>query len=321
VVSLSNHEWLHAQFAGGCPAASHFLLLRQKESNQRKGAPGLPPLRGSLDISPASGAAQLALAGHTHRAPLRSSNSARLNLRLLAKYRGGAQGMEKRKSKPYGGQQVAHHSQNNSAPVHWSASRGIFVMDLDKFLNLIATIIGALGAIYVMFGILSMSPDLMGRLSQSYWGFSVPQIEALAEQKADSIAGVTYVVIAFILTSVTIIFVPEGVRIFENKVVALALAAVLTGGLFITLHFVGKGIYRNQKVAVGKIFTTKYLEDIAKRGRLELSDKESLTAYARNLLDLDMLPNESVQSLLPRMAMSVGITLPENLDYSAFKPK
>ncbi|OIR10489.1 hypothetical protein GALL_78010 [mine drainage metagenome] len=43
VVSLSNHEWLGAQFAGGCPAASHFLLLRQKESNQRKGDPGLPP--------------------------------------------------------------------------------------------------------------------------------------------------------------------------------------------------------------------------------------------------------------------------------------
>jgi hypothetical protein len=26
-------------FAGGCPAASYFLLLRQKESNQRKGDP------------------------------------------------------------------------------------------------------------------------------------------------------------------------------------------------------------------------------------------------------------------------------------------
>jgi hypothetical protein len=104
--------------AGGSPAASHFLLLRQKESNQRKGDPGLPPLRGSLDISPTSGAAQLALAGHTNRAPLRSSNSARLNPRLLAKYRGGAQGKAKRKSKPYGGQQVAHHSQNTSSPVH-----------------------------------------------------------------------------------------------------------------------------------------------------------------------------------------------------------
>jgi hypothetical protein len=143
--------------AGGSPAASHFLLLRQKESNQRKGDPGLPPLRvllgfqpltttayslrvlrGSLDISPTSGAAQLDLAGRTPRAPLRDSNitsdlagvvcqfsrmasrfiSARLNLRLLAKYRGGAQGKAKRKSKPYGGQQVAHHSQNTSSPVH-----------------------------------------------------------------------------------------------------------------------------------------------------------------------------------------------------------
>ena len=197
----------------------------------------------------------------------------------------------------------------------------IFVMDLDKFLNLTATIIGALGAIYVMFGIMSMSPDLMGRLSQSYWDFSVPQIEALAEQKADSIAGVTYVVIAFILTSVTIIFVPEGVRVFENKAIALALAAVLTGGLYITLHFVSKGIYRNQKISIGRIFTAKYLGEIAKRGRLELSDRDSLTVYAKDLLDIDVLPNESVQSLLPRVAISVGATLPENLDYSVFKPK
>jgi len=52
----------------------------------------LPPLRGSLDQPQASGAAQLDLAGRTPRAPLRDSNSARLNLRLLAADRGGAQG-------------------------------------------------------------------------------------------------------------------------------------------------------------------------------------------------------------------------------------
>src|ERR1019366_7184170 len=61
-------------FAGGSPAASHFLLPRQKESNQRKGDPGLPPLRGSLDQPQASGAAQLDLAGRTPCAPLRDSN-------------------------------------------------------------------------------------------------------------------------------------------------------------------------------------------------------------------------------------------------------
>jgi hypothetical protein len=48
-------------FAGGSPAASYFLLLRQKESNQRKGDPGLPPLRGSLRCSTGQATAELAL--------------------------------------------------------------------------------------------------------------------------------------------------------------------------------------------------------------------------------------------------------------------
>jgi len=69
-------------------------LLRQRKSNQKEGDPGLPPLRGTLDQPQASGAAQLDLAGRTPRAPLRDSNSARLNLRLLASDRGGAQGMK-----------------------------------------------------------------------------------------------------------------------------------------------------------------------------------------------------------------------------------
>ena len=87
------------KIAGGCPAASHFFLLRQRKSNQKEGDPGLPPLRGTLDQLQASGAAQLDLAGRTPRAPLRDSNSARLNLRFLAADRGGAQGMKERNSK------------------------------------------------------------------------------------------------------------------------------------------------------------------------------------------------------------------------------
>jgi hypothetical protein len=128
---------------GGSPTASHFFLLRQRKSNQKEGDPGLPPLRGSLDISPTSGAAQLALAGHTPRAPLRSSNitsdlaevfiqpsrmassfiSARLNLRLLAKYRGGAQG---RRSK------IQKHSMGTSCPHYIAASFSLFSFSASR---------------------------------------------------------------------------------------------------------------------------------------------------------------------------------------------
>jgi len=56
---------LKSNTAGGSPAASHFLLRRQKESNPRKGAPGLPPLRGTLRCSTGQAAAELALRAQT----------------------------------------------------------------------------------------------------------------------------------------------------------------------------------------------------------------------------------------------------------------
>jgi len=56
---------IKVNIAGGCPAASYFLLLRQKESSQRKGDPGLPPLRGALRCSTAQAAAELALRAQT----------------------------------------------------------------------------------------------------------------------------------------------------------------------------------------------------------------------------------------------------------------
>ena len=73
-----------------------FLVLPRKVT--KRGRPRFAaPYGGTLDQPQASGAAQLALAGHTKRAPPRSSNSARLNLRLLAADRGGAQGNKKQK--------------------------------------------------------------------------------------------------------------------------------------------------------------------------------------------------------------------------------
>ena len=36
---------------GGCPTAGYFLLLRQKKSNQRKGDPTAPPLRGESRLT------------------------------------------------------------------------------------------------------------------------------------------------------------------------------------------------------------------------------------------------------------------------------
>jgi len=72
---------------GGSPTASHFSCFA-KISNQKKAIPGLPPLRGSLDFSSTSGAAELARSAAQPRA---QTVLAQLH-RLLMKNRGGAQG-------------------------------------------------------------------------------------------------------------------------------------------------------------------------------------------------------------------------------------
>lgn len=193
-------------------------------------------------------------------------------------------------------------------------------MDLDKFLNLLATIFGTLGSIYVMLSIMAMSPDLMLRQAQTYWDFSTPQIEALASQKAENLVGFVFVVIAFMLATITIAFVPDGVRAFESKWLALALAAVLAGGLYATLHFVSQGISRHQKLAIGKIVTSRYIDQIISRGRMEIADSVSLPVYARELLELNVPIGESTRSLTQRVAIEVGKTLPPGLDYSVVEP-
>lgn len=192
-------------------------------------------------------------------------------------------------------------------------------MDLDKFLNLVATIFGTLGAIYVMLGILAMPPELIEKQSNSYWGFSVPQIETLTKQKADNVAGFVFVIAAFFVAGITIVFVPEGVHIFESKASGLALSAVIAGSLYAILRFVSAGIYKHQKLAVGKIITARYLDGIFKKGELTHSDSNSLLAYARDLLSLDLPAGETADSLLQRMAKIVGVDVPNTLEYPAVK--
>ncbi len=100
VLSLSKHERsTKPKPSGVARQLVTFFCFAKKKVTKEKATPVCRP-SGSLDISPTSGAAQLALAGHTPRAPLRSSNSARPNLRLLAKYRGGAQGKKIKTQSP-----------------------------------------------------------------------------------------------------------------------------------------------------------------------------------------------------------------------------
>jgi len=58
-------------------------------------------------------------------------------------------------------------------------------MNFDKFMAITSLVIGFSGSILIGKGIFKMSPDLMGKLSSTSWGFSIPALENLAGQKAE----------------------------------------------------------------------------------------------------------------------------------------
>jgi len=189
-------------------------------------------------------------------------------------------------------------------------------MDLDRFLNLLASIFGAMGSLYVLKGIAGLTPNLMERLSRTYWDFSTTHIDSLAAQKADSIVGMVLVVVAITMAVVSLAAVPPGIRAFGSRGLALALAASLAGVVYVSLVLIGGAIKSNQRLAVGRIITTSALSDLFERGRLTNGDIPSLRVYARDLLELQVDEREQPRQMLGRLADAVGKKVPPNFDFS-----
>jgi hypothetical protein len=188
-------------------------------------------------------------------------------------------------------------------------------MELDRFLNLVATVFGGIGSIYVLKAIASLSPNLIERLSRTYVSFSAAQIDSLAAQKADSIVGIVLLLIALVIAVLNLAFVPPFVRLFD-WCTAIALVVSLAGVACICLVFVRNAIRRNQKLAVGRLITTQVLNELFESKRLPASAPRSLRVYARTLLDMPVDDSESPRQLLERLAKQVGLSIPDGFDFS-----
>lgn len=189
-------------------------------------------------------------------------------------------------------------------------------MDLDRFLNLVAALFGAMGSVYTLKGVAALSPNLIERLSRSYWGFSSAQIEALTAQKADSIVGIVLVVIALMLAIITIAVVPPDVRFLERRATAITLAVVLTGVSYLALVLIGDAVAKHQRLAVGRVIVAQEIGELLETGRLQKSEIESLRTYGRDLLGWKEEDLAAPTELFKRLAAEAGLSVPDGFDFS-----
>jgi hypothetical protein len=112
-------------------------------------------------------------------------------------------------------------------------------MSIDRFVNIIAATVGFAGAIFLLKGVLHLAPDLIAKLSQTHWDFSVTQLQNLASQKADIVSGAFLVSLAFLIQMIGLLLIRESFSVFEGHWFAATMAvaaSLLIIAIFIAIN-------------------------------------------------------------------------------------
>ena len=79
-------------------------------------------------------------------------------------------------------------------------------MSRDRLITLFSSLLGIIGVLFMAKGVFGMSPDVMAKLSSTYFDFNQFNVENLASQKADLLVGLILVLIAFGVSMLSFLF-------------------------------------------------------------------------------------------------------------------
>jgi uncharacterized protein YjeT (DUF2065 family) len=184
-------------------------------------------------------------------------------------------------------------------------------MELDRFLNLLAATVGAMGSLYVLKGLAGLSPSVMARLSQTFIDFSSTQVRSIAAQKADSIVGIGLVLSAFGIAVLNFAWAPGALEFFESRLAGIAAVGAGAILLWMTSALVARRLHRHYENLIGVIITRRLVEEIISMKTLSPVYFRSLRDYAEILLQLRRAEGESPRQFFVRVVERVGLTIPE----------
>jgi hypothetical protein len=193
-------------------------------------------------------------------------------------------------------------------------------MTFDQFLTLIATILGAVGSIYVLKSILRLTPEVTKRLSARTYGHDPNQIDSLSAQKAESVVGTILIILALAIAILNAAFTPSNFVVSPSRLSAILIAVALTVIVCFLLTLIGKRVDSRHRRDVAHIIIAEVLDKLSKSNSVPSSDLRSLRYIADKYLDLKLQPDATPRDFLRSIAMEVGRTLPEDIQIEGEKP-
>lgn len=193
-------------------------------------------------------------------------------------------------------------------------------MTLDQFLTLLATILGAMGSIYVLKSILRLTPQVTERLSSTMWGHNPNQIDSLSAQKAEGVIGASLIVFALCIAIANAALTPSNITVTPNRLYAILIAIAFVAIAYLLMSLVGKVVNSHHRRAVARIMAIKTLDKLFKSNSVHNYDIISLRLLADKYLNLKSPTDETPKDFLRSIATDVGHTLPEDIQIESEPP-
>ena len=188
-------------------------------------------------------------------------------------------------------------------------------MLIDRFASIVSALLGFTGVMFVLKGVVRLSPDLIAKVAQTYLEFNVTQIQNLASQKADFVAGAALVLIACLVQASALLFLREPFPIFDNYWQGAGLA-VITGAVVATVFLgVNRGMSKHYQEQAKFSLARTYFQAVLKQDPILPQHVKTSEDVAASLFGIEKEPDESGPAFLNRLAKKFEISLPKELHF------
>ena len=186
-------------------------------------------------------------------------------------------------------------------------------MTLEQFLSLVATIIGAVGSVYVLKSILKLTPQITERMSASVFEHNPEIIDSLSTQKAESVVGTGLILIALIIAVINSATTPSSIIVHPNRILAILFSVVISIVVYLLLLFVGSRVNSRHRLATARIIAANTLDRLFKNKNVALYEIKSLRYLNERFLNIKLSPDLSNKDFLQLVAKDVARIMPESL--------
>lgn len=188
-------------------------------------------------------------------------------------------------------------------------------MDLKEFLDLLFTIIGTIGSIYVLRSITKITPELTEEISASKLGHNPDQIDSISEQKADGLIGNILVIFALIIAIINSAFDFSAILLFETRIYVIILGIIIASIIYYFISLVGKKIDHEHRKKVVMIIIRDHINRVIEKGKIHEYDYLSLKFMSERYLIANHHLSETKIDFIRRLGIIVRKEIPQNIFY------